>query len=134
MNTKEFMPAHCGLEKTFESLLDTKEIKPVYPKGHQPWIFIGRTDTEAPILWPPNKKSQLIGKDPDAGKDWGQEEKGETEDEMVGWHHWLNGHEFEQALGVGDDAAFHGIAKSQTQLSDSTELNVTDIFKENKYY
>ena len=79
-----------------EKNLDSKEIKPVNPKGNQLWIFIGRTDAEALILWPPDVKSQLIGKDPDAGKDWGQEEKVATEDEMVGWHHWLNGHEFEQ--------------------------------------
>ena len=83
------------LEKTLESPLDSKEIQPVHPKGNQPWIFTGRADAEAPILWPPDAKSQLTGKDPDAGKDWGQEEKGMTEDEMVGWHHWLNGHEFE---------------------------------------
>ena len=89
------------LEKTLESPLDSKEIEPINPKGNQPWIFIGRTDaeTEAPILWPPDAKSWIIRKDPDAGKDWGQEEKGTTEDEMVGWHHRLNGHEFEQALG-----------------------------------
>ena len=87
------------LEKTLESPLDFKEIKPVNHKGNQSWIFIGRTDAEAPILWPPDAKSQLIGKDPDVGKDWGQEEKGATEDEMIGWHHWLNGHEFEQTLG-----------------------------------
>ena len=86
--------------ETLESALDCKEIKPVNPKGNQPWIFIGMTDAEAeaPILWP-LVKSWLIGKDPDAGKDWGQEEKEETKDEMVGLHHWLNGHEFEQALG-----------------------------------
>ena len=90
------------LEKTLESLLDCKEIKPVNPKGNQSWIFVGRTDAEAPILWPPDVKSWLTGKDPDAGKDWRQEEKGTTEDEMVGWHHWLDGHEFEQAPGVGD--------------------------------
>ena len=87
------------LEKTLESPLDSTEIKPVSPKGNQPWIFIGRTDAEAPILWSPDAKSRLIGKDPDAGQDWGQEEKGAMEDEMVGWHHWLNGHEFEQTLG-----------------------------------
>ena len=82
------------LEKTLESPLDSKESKPVHPKGNQLWIFIGRTDAkaEAPILWPPDAKSQLTGKHPDAGKDWGQEEKGGAEDEMVGWHHWLNGH------------------------------------------
>ena len=88
------------LEKTLESPLDYKEIKPASPKGNQPWIFIGRTngETEAPILWPPHAKSQFIGKDLDAVQDWGQE-KGTTEDEMVGWPHQLNGHEFEQAPG-----------------------------------
>ena len=92
------------LEKTLERPLDCKEIKPVHPKGNQSWMFIGRTDAEAkaPILWPPDMKSWLIGKDPDAGKDWGQEEKGTTEHEMVGWHHQLNGHEFEQILGDGE--------------------------------
>ena len=91
------------LEKTLESPLDYKEIKPVNPKGNQSWIFIGRTDAEAsaPILWPRDVMSRLIRKDPDSGKDWGQEEKGTTEDEMVGWHHWLNGHGFEQAPGGG---------------------------------
>ena len=85
------------LEKTLESPLDCKEIKPVNPKGNHSWIFIGRTDAEAeaPMLWPPDVKNWLIGKDPDAGKDWGQEEKGMTEDGLVGWHHQLNGHEFE---------------------------------------
>ena len=90
------------MEKTLESLLDSKEIKPVSPKENQAWTFIGRTDekAEAPILWPPDMKSQFIGKDPDAGKDWGQEEKGATV--MVGWHHWSNGCEFEQAPGDGE--------------------------------
>ena len=92
------------LEKTLENPLDCKEIQPVNPKGNQSWIFIGRTDVgaEAPVLWPPDVKNWLLGKDPDAGKDWRQEEKGTTEDEMVGWHHGLNEHEFEQAPGVGD--------------------------------
>ena len=92
------------LEKTLESPLDCKDIQLVNPKENQPWIFIGRTDAEAEtlILWPPNAKNRLIGKDPDAGKDWGQEEKGSTEDEMVGWYHRVDGHEFEQALGVID--------------------------------
>ena len=92
------------LERTLEILLDSKEIQPVNPKGNQPRIFIGRTDAkaEAPILWPPDGKSRLIGKDPEAEKDRGQEEKRVTEDEMVGWHHQLNGCEFEQALGDGD--------------------------------
>ena len=90
------------LEKTLESPLDCKETQAVNPKGNQSWIFIGRTDLEAetPILWPPDMKSLLIGKDPDAGKNW-RREKGKTKDEMVGWHHQLNGHEFEQALGDG---------------------------------
>ena len=87
------------------SPLDCKKIKPVHPKGNKSWIFIGRTDDEAEtlILWPPDAKNWLTGKDPNAGKDWRQEEKGMTEDEMVGWHHWLDGHEFEQAPGVGDE-------------------------------
>ena len=92
------------LEKTPESPLDCKEIQPVHSKGNWSWIFIGRTDVEAetPILWPPDVKNWLIGKDPGAGKDWRQEKKGTTENEMVGWHHQSYGHEFEQALGVGD--------------------------------
>ena len=92
------------LEKTLESPLDCKEIQTVHPKGDQSWVFIGRTDVEAetPILWPPDVKSWLIWKDPDAGKDWGQEEKGMTEDKMVGWHHQLNGHGFGWTLRVGD--------------------------------
>ena len=92
------------LEKTLENPLDHKEIQPVHPKENQSWIIIGRTDAEAetPILLPPDAKNWLIGKDPDAGKDWRQEEKGMTEDEMVGWHYWLDGHEFEQAPGFGD--------------------------------
>ena len=92
------------LEKTLENPLDCKEIKPVNPKGNQSWIFIGRMDAEAetPILWPPNVKDWLSGKDPDVGKDWRQEEKGTTQNEMVGWHHQLNGHEFAQAPRAGD--------------------------------
>ena len=109
------------LEKTFEGLLDSKEIKPVNSKGHQSWIFIGKTDAEAPILWPPDANSQLIGKDPDAGKDWGQK-KG-RQNEMVGWHHWLNGHESEQTLGDSEGQGslvccnLWGL-KELTQLSD----------------
>ena len=85
------------LEKTLEGPLDCKEIQPVYPKADQSWVFTGRTDAEAetPILWPLDTKSSLTGKDPDVGRDWGQEEKGTTEDEMAGWHHQLDGHEFE---------------------------------------
>ena len=118
------------LKKMLWGPLDSKEIKPVNPEGNQPWIFIGRTDAdaEAPILWPPDAKNWLIGKDPDAGKDWGQEEKGVTEDEMVGWHHRLNGHEFEQTLGDGErqgSLAFIGsqrvrhdlVTEKQQQLS-----------------
>ena len=90
--------------KTLESPLDCKEIQPDHPKGNQSWIFIGRIDAEAEIsiFWPPDAKTCLIGKDPDAGKDWRQEKKGTTEDELVGWHHQLDGNEFEQVLGVGD--------------------------------
>ena len=92
------------LERTPESPLDCKEIKPVNPKRNQSWIYIGTPDAEAeiPTLWPPDVKNWFIGKDPDAGKDWRQEEKGMTEDEMVGWHHQLNGHELEQPPVVGD--------------------------------
>ena len=92
------------LEKTLESPVDCKEIQPVHPKGDQSWVFFGRTDAKAetPILWPPHVKSWLIGKDSDAGRDWGQEEKGMTENEMAGWHHWLDGRESQWTLGVGD--------------------------------
>ena len=92
------------LEKALESPLDFKEIQPLWPKGNQSWVFIGRTDAEAetPILWPPDVKNWLIRKDPDSGRDWGQEEKGTTEDKMAGWHHWLNGHGFGWTPGVGD--------------------------------
>ena len=119
------------LQKSLESPLDCKEIQPVHPKGNQSLIFTGRTDAEAEtaILWPPDGKNWLVGKDPDAGRDRRQE-KWTTEDEMVGWHHWFDGHEFEYALGVGDEqvslaAAVHGVAKGLTQLSDWTELNRT---------
>ena len=113
-----------------ESPLNCKEIQPVNPKGNQSWIFIGKTgaEAEAPIIWPPDAKNWFIRKDPDAGKDWRQEKKGTTEDEMVGWYHWLYGPEFDQALGVGDgqgslDAAVQGITNSWTWLSEWTELN-----------
>ena len=124
------------LKKTLENPLHCEEIKSVNPKGKQSWIFTGQTDAEAeaPVLWAPDAKSWLIGKDPDAGKDWRQVEKGTTEDEKVGWHHQLNGHEFEKTLGVGEGqeawrAAVHGVTKSQTLLSDWTELKVPVIFR-----
>ena len=117
------------LQKTLESPLDCKEIQPVHPKRNQSWIFFGRTDAEGetPILWPPDVKNWLIWKNPDAGRDWGQEEKGTTEDEMAGWHHWLDGRESEWTRElVMDREAWHaailGVAKSQTRLSDWTEL------------
>ena len=125
------------LEKTLESPLDCTEIKPVNSKGDQSWIFIGRTDAEAeaPILWPPAAKSWLIGKDPDAWKDWRWKEKGMTEDEMVGWHQWLDGQSLSKLQNLVMDreawhAAVHGVTKSCTQLSDWTELNdfIANIF------
>ena len=114
------------LEKTLESPLDCKEIQPVHSKGDQSWVFFGRTDAaaETPVLWPPHAKSWLIGKDSDAGRDWGQEEKGTTEDEMAGWHHQLDGREFEWTLGVGDGQG--GLACCDSwgcKGSDTTELN-----------
>ena len=117
------------LEKTLENPLDCKEIQPVHPKENQSWVFIGRDDVEAetPILWPPDVKNLLLGKDPDAGKDWRQEEKGMTDDEVVGWHHRLNGHEFEQAPGVGDEQVSLACCSpwSHKEL-DTTELNWTE--------
>ena len=113
------------LEKTLESPLNWKEIKPVNLKGNQLWVFIGRTDAEAPIFWPPDVKNRFTGKDPDAGKDWRQEEKGTTEDEMVGRHHWLNGHEFDKFQEMVKDreawrAAVPGLAHCWTWLSNWT--------------
>ena len=103
LSTEELMLLNCVLEKTLESPLDCKEIQPVHPKGDQSWVFIGRTDAEAetPIPWPPDVKSWLIGKDPDAGRDWGQE-KGMTEYEMAGWHHRHDEREFEWTPGISD--------------------------------
>ena len=119
-----------ALEKTVENPLDCKEIQPVHPKGYQFWVFIGRTDAKAetPILWPPHVKSWLIWKDPDAGKDWGQEEKGTREDEMAGWHHWLDAHESGWTLGVGDGQG--GLACCdwwvRKELDTTERLNWTD--------
>ena len=113
------------LEKTLESPLDCKEIQPVHPKGDQSWVFFGSHDAKAetPVVWPPHAKSRLIGKDSDAGRDWGQEEKGTTEDEMAGWHHRLMDMSLSelQELVMGREAlraAVHGVTKSQTRLSD----------------
>ena len=127
------MLLNCGVAKTLESPLDCKETQSVHPKGDQSWVFIGRTDVEAetPIFWPPDVKNWLIGKDPDTGKDWRQEEKGTTEDEMVGWHHWLNGNEFRWTPAVGDGqgglaCVVHGVAKSRTWLRDWTDNHHSD--------
>ena len=127
MNIRKLMFWTVVLEKTLESPLDCKEIKPVNSQGNQSWVLIGRTDAEAeiPIPWPPDEKSWLIRKDPDAGKDWRQVEKGTTEDEMVGWHHQLNGHQFEQAPedgeGQGSLVCYHPWGtKSQTWLNEWT--------------
>ena len=135
------------LEKSLESALDYKEIQPVHSEGYQPWDYFGRNDAKAetPVLWQAHVKSWLIGKDSDAGRDWGQEEKGTTQDEMAGWHHWLDGCESEWSPGVVMDreawcAVIHGIAKSWTQLSDWTELKLlirnddNDMLKAFKLY
>ena len=119
------------LEKTPESPLDCKEIQPVHSKGDQSWVFFGGNDAkaEAPVLWPPHAKSWLIGKDSDAGRDWGQEEKGTSEDELAGWHRWLDGRESEWTLGVGDGQG--GLACCDSwgcKESDTTEqLNWTEL-------
>ena len=112
-----------ALEKTLESPVDSKEIQPVHPKGNWFWIFIGRTHAEAetPILWPLDVRNWLLWKDPNAGKDWRQEEKGTTEDEMVRWHHWLDGHEFEQALRVGDEQGSLVCELDMTEWLNSTD-------------
>ena len=130
------------LEKTLESPLDSKEIKPVNPKGNQPWVLIGRTDAkaEAPILWPPDVKNWLIGKDPDAGEDWGKEAKWVTEKEMAGWHHRLTQHEFEQTLGDGEGQrnqaccsiwghrVGHDLVTEQQQQTFSWKIACLDIY------
>ena len=126
LSVKGLMPSNCGTGETLESLLDCKEIKPIILKGNQYWVFIGRTDAEAPILWPPDVKSWLTGKDPDAGKDWRRKEKGMTEDEMVGWITDSMEMSLSRLWEMVTDreawraAAIHGVAKSQTRLSDWT--------------
>ena len=138
MSTEGLMLSNCGVGEDswewLESPLDCEEIKPITPKGNQSWIFIGRTDAEAeaPVLWPPDVKSWFIRKDPDAGKDWRLGEKGTTGDDMVGWHHQLNGHEFEQALGDGEGqgslvCCSPWSCKSRTRLSDKTELRIYQL-------
>ena len=143
-HTEDWVPknwffGNVVLEKTLENPMDCKEVKPINPKGNQLWVFIRRTDAKAetPILWPPHVKNWLIGKDPDAGKEWRQEEKGTTEDEMVGWHHWLNGHEFEPALWVGDgQGSLACCSPWGHKESDTTEwLNWTEFqLKINKFF
>ena len=123
------MISNCGAGEDSWQSLGLQGDPPVHSKGDQPWVFFGRNDAvaETPVLWPPHVKSWLIGKDSDAGRDWGQEEKGTTEDEMAGWHHWLDGREFEWILGVDDGQGglacwIHGVAKSWTRLSNWNEL------------
>ena len=138
LSTKELMLLNCGVgEDSWESL-EEKEIQPVNPKGNQPWIFIGITDAEAeaPVLWPPAAKIRLIGKDHDAWKNWGQKENRATEDRMIGWHHWLNGHEFEETQEIVEHrgtwcAAVLGVARSRTQLSRWTTATATYGVMEN---
>ena len=126
------------LEKTLESPLDCKEIQPVHSRGYQPWDFFGRNDAKAetPVLWPPHAKSWLIGKDPDAGRDWKQEEKGTAEDEMAGWHHWLHGREFEWTPGVGDGQGGLVCCGSWGRKESNTteQLNWYWYLKEDKTY
>ena len=126
------MLLNCGVgEDSWESL-GCKEIQLVHHKGDQSWVFIGRTDAEAetPILWPPDAKNWFIGKDPDAGKDWRQEEKGTTEDEMVGWHHWLDGHEFEQAQGDGEGQGSLACCNSWGRKESDTTEGLNNSFSE----
>ena len=118
------------LEKTLESPLDCKEIQPVHSEGDQPWVFFGKNDVkgETPVLWPPHVKSWVIRKDSDAGRDWGQEEKGTTEDEMAGWHHQLDGHEFEWTPGIGDGQGGLACCSSwgRKELDTTERLNWTE--------
>ena len=137
LSTKELMLLNCGVAEDSWDPLDYKEIQPVHSKGDQSWVFIGRNDAKAEtlILWPPHAKSWLTGKDPDEGRDWGQEKKGMTEDEMAGWHHQLDGHEFEWILGVGDGQG--GLACCDSwgrKESDTTKrLNWTEWQTENHW-
>ena len=133
LSAKELMLLNCGVGDDSWSPLDCKEIHPVHPKGDQSWVIFGRIDAEAesPVLWPPDAKNGLFGKHPDAGKDWRQEEKGTTEDEMVGWHHWLDGHELEQTPGVGVGqgrlACFRAWGCKEWDTTE--QLNWTDLIK-----
>ena len=136
MSAEELMLLNCGFGEDSQVPWTASRWNPVHPEGNQSWIFIGRTDTEAqtPILWPPDVKNWLIGKDPDSGKDWKQEEKGMIEDEMVGWHHRLNGHEFEQALGVGDGQGCLACCSPRgcKELDMTDQLDWTDTNVRNK--
>ena len=131
LSTEELMLLNCGVGEDSWSPLDCKEVQPVHSKGNQSWVFIGRTDAKAetPILGPPHVKSWLIGKDSDAERDWGQEEKGTTEDEMAGWHHRLDGHEFEWTLGVGDGQGGLACCDSwgRKELDMTERLNWTEL-------
>ena len=133
LSTEELMLLNCGVEEDSWESLGLLEIQPIHSKGDQLWVFFGRNDAKAetPVLWPQHEKSWLTGKDSDAGRDWGQEEKGEKEDEMVGWHHQLNGHEFEQASGVGDGQGGLACCNSWgSKESDITELlHWTDLIQ-----
>ena len=134
LNTNDDKAPGMAEQQFGRSSLDFKEIQPVHSKGEQSWVFFGRNDAKAetPILWPPHAKSWLIGKDSDAGRDWGQEEKGPTEDEMAGWHHWLDGHEFEWTLGVGDGQGGLACCNSwgHKELDMTEQLNWTELDSE----
>ena len=130
LSTEESMFWTVVLDKTLESPLVCKEIKPVNPKGNKFWILIARTDVETAILWPPDAKSWLIGKDPDAGKDWRQEQKGMAEDKVVRWHYQIDGHEFEQAPGFGDGQGSLACCSpwSHKEMNMTERLNWTEIY------
>ena len=131
LSTEELMFWTVVLEKTFDNPMDCKEIQPVHSKGDQSWVFFGRNDAKAEtsVLWPPHVKNWLIGKDSDAGRDWGQEEKATTEDEMAGWHHGLNGHESEWTLGDGDEQGGLACCDSggRKELDTIERLNWTEL-------